>query len=99
MFTRCHHMGLSSRLGLAITTELYARKDITEETDLISEYFEATLKPTTGDDCPICMNVDEDMVKPVCGHSFCRKCICDWCMIGKPTCPMCRNKIYSNVIE
>ena len=100
IFESCYiDVGMGSRLSLAIATELYNRKDLTSNNDLIYEYFKATLKKSDKNECPICMEPDNDVVQTVCKHSFCRKCICDWCFTGKPECPMCRNKIYSKIIE
>lgn len=95
MFETCYNqIGLNSRMSLAITAELYTRKDLNETHDLLFEYFQSTLKRATSDqDCPICLRADDDSVETRCGHSFCRKCICDWCLTGKPNCPLCRNKI------
>jgi hypothetical protein len=100
VFDQCYISdGLGSKLSLAVAKELYTRKNIDLDGDLLGDYFDLTLKTSGIVECPVCMTEDDDTVKIICGHSFCRKCICDWCITGKPNCPLCRNKIYSTTIQ
>ncbi|OHS99033.1 hypothetical protein TRFO_08586 [Tritrichomonas foetus] len=51
--------------------------------------------------CPICLEVIEDEVLLLCGHSFCRKCIqkweteCKYCF-RSCSCPVCRTEFKLN---
>lgn len=46
--------------------------------------------------CPVCLDFLQDPVSVACGHSFCRRCICEFCeksastQGGLYTCPQCR---------
>jgi len=44
--------------------------------------------------CPICLDVLEDPVTALCGHTFCAQCIARW-MAAESTCPVDRQPIES----
>ena len=95
IFETCyHHGGMKSRLALAVSAELYSHKNVDISGDLLDEYFRVTLTKKTGDiDCPICMEPSDTIMETRCGHSFCKDCISSWCMMGHPSCPLCRHDI------
>lgn len=43
-------------------------------------------------DCPICFEKKKNIISGYCNHEFCKECIKRW---NKPTCPLCRQKLYA----
>ncbi|KIJ45560.1 hypothetical protein M422DRAFT_778784 [Sphaerobolus stellatus SS14] len=49
-------------------------------------------------ECPICFDIIAGAHMLSCGHTGCVLCLCKWikaCRQNKPTCPICRNRVYS----
>ena len=45
--------------------------------------------------CSICMDVFEDPVTTVCGHTFCKKCLDINCQYYQGECPLCRTLLIN----
>jgi len=47
-------------------------------------------------ECPVCFDVKEEIIKVVCGHTFCLDCWIHWSRASEDitTCPLCRKKIF-----
>lgn len=43
-------------------------------------------------ECPICFEKKNNIFSGYCDHEFCKDCILRW---NKPTCPVCRQKLYA----
>ena len=48
--------------------------------------------------CPICLEKCEKILKLDCSHQFCRECIEKW-KEKKMHCPLCRSIIFPNIIK
>ena len=46
------------------------------------------------EECIICFDKKNNMMKTICGHEFCKDCICK---ITNDLCPMCRNNIINDI--
>ena len=44
-------------------------------------------------DCCICLENKDSIIKTNCNHLFCEKCILEWFGKGNNTCPLCRKEI------
>jgi hypothetical protein len=55
----------------------------------------------TQETCSICLdNYKEDQVMSVlhnCKHKFHKECVSAW-LLNNPTCPLCRNKVFDNLV-
>ena len=44
-------------------------------------------------ECCICLENKDQLIKTNCDHFFCEKCILEWFGKGNNTCPLCRKEI------
>ena len=72
-----------------------------DQIDLIIMHLGCKIKQVeiTNTQCGICLDtIINPIVEPICGKTFCTKCLFTW-LVKKATCPMCRNAIItSNLI-
>lgn len=47
----------------------------------------------SNEDCCICLENKDSLIKTNCNHLFCEKCILEWFGKGNNTCPLCRKEI------